>query len=293
MFKDTIKSFFKNIKYIIIPMAFIYLGALFFIISGFKGAYNSISYFVKNTTAIVQENGENINIDLSQLQDTIKNENLANIEEVLKDTFNNIIKQIKSSSEAVSSAVTKVAEDAVGKFVVPLVLGFVFLIIMFIVGSCICGVQIRKANGLKGGLKVFVLNTLINSVFIAALVSVVAFFVQKFVWVAGVGAALLILMQALFALYRAHIVQKGGRGMFKSITFKDALKYFGMILLMYVVAVCLIGVMFALFKDAVLSVLIALPLLVYVNKFLDIYAELYVVKKSELPQNPTIVSEKK
>lgn len=292
MFKNTLKIFFKNLKYVVIAMAFIYLGGIFFIISTFKGAFLSISHFATNTLSILEQNGANLNFDFSELQNSIQGRNVTNIQETLANTFNSIIQKLSETSQKVADEVSVVANEAVNSFIAFFVIGIVFLIIMFVLGSVLCGVQIKKANNIKGGLKSFLLRTFLKTVVFALLIAAIAYFIQRINWAAGLCALALLIFQTLFSLYQAHIVQKGAKNVFKNITLKDVAKYIGMILLLYIIAALLILIIFVVLNDPILSILITLPIIVYIDKFIDIYAELYVVKKDDAKTEPKPIETK-
>ncbi len=282
--RDGFKAYFVNAKYVLVPVVVFAIAVTAFFALRFLGLYISENDFANQANAALEASGEatrvptptfaylwtktfeglTIDADLNQMVTT-----MGLSDGGLKDS---LVEQIKHS----------VAANNVCSF-----LGLSILLISLFLASAMCGKKIKKANNVTYGLKYTIISLILKVVVFSALLTGLTYLFNYLPWASAIVSIVLIpFFQSLFALWRAYMVQMGLKktlGMFRTITPADAFMFllltWGIYLIFGTVFVVLMSV---LPKNIFLILSFALPLFVYTSCFLDVYAEIYILKKGQL-----------
>ena len=163
--------------------------------------------------------------------------------------------------------------------------GILIVAVFFLASGFLIGFLIKRRNNVPYGWKLTLVSLLMKSVIFAGLLFGLSTLFGLIPIVGGILAAILIpLVQSLFSLYRAHMVQRGlskTLGMFRFVSPYDVLVFLGIHWTLYLSLVIMaVGVAIALSQWQALIILLLLPLVSYTNAFLDVYAEVMVLEKA-------------
>lgn len=279
MLKKSLKAFFSNMNAIIYVMAFVYFGATIFFSLVILGASNSFTQFAIDIKTLLQDQSITLKVEVNDLLKLLQQENsIDNFKAMLQDFVSSLSIQGQSAIEQA----TNIINNAVNTFTIYVAIGLIILIIGYFIGSFLCGREIKIKQHVKRGILVALVGKFLGSVIFGGLLVIATYLLNLFPWSAAISGVVIALLQAFFALWRAAILQNGRKGALKNVKFKDVLSYVTINIILYVIGFGLAYLLILLSGSVTLGIVIALPLLVYTNKFLDSYACIYVVKKEEI-----------
>ena len=278
MFKESIKSYFKNLKHVYSAMAFTYLGGLILVVIVLTTAYNSMANFVNELGKIISKYGENISVNLSDAINRFSETNIQDIEG-LQIALKEFIDSLGiSSSDAINEAVNAASIVAVS-VVTSLIVGTIIFGILVIVGSFVCGRQIRKDNDLKFKFRDLLLKGILKPFLFVILLAFSVNIVMEKQWTLAIALPVFILLEALAMLLFALWSQKGAS---KIIKFKDFLNFVLLTIIAYVIFAGVFVLVWLISKSPIVALIFVLPMLIFSSKFLDAYSEIHVRNKMTL-----------
>lgn len=284
--RDGFKAYFVNAKFILVPVVVFAIAVTAFFALRFLGLYISENDFARQANAALEASGETtrvapptfqylwvktfegltLNADLTQMVST-----MGLSDGGLKDS---LMEQIQSS----------VAANNICNIV-----GFGILLISLFLASAMCGKKIKQANNVTYGLKYTIISLVLKLVVFSGLLTGLTYLFNYLPWASALVSIVLIpFFQSLFALWRAYMVQMGLKktlGMFRTITPADAFMFLLLTWGIYLIFGTVFAVLMSVLpKNVFLILSFALPLFVYTSCFLEVYAEIYILKKGQLQQ---------
>ena len=280
--KKGYKAYFVNMRFILYPAIILTVGIAVFFLLRFIGIYVSEADFVNKTNATLEAQGEASRLAMPTLGYILeKTFQGLTINADLSDMVTNMGLSDKALTDALKTEIqTSVSTHDVLAFV-----GFIALLVSYFLSAIVCGKKMKKANNVPYGLKYTIIGWILKTIVFGGLLTGLGYLFDLFPWASAISSLILIpLIQTLFSLWRAYMVQLGLKktlGMFRLLTVYDA----GIFLVLTFGAFFLFGVFFAtllsLFPDnAFLTISLSLPLFVYTSCFLDVYAQMYILEKA-------------
>lgn len=279
----SIIAYFKSFRIVTIPMAFIYFGLLVLILVGLQGLFNSISHFVKGAVEAIAEAGSETSINVGEFFNKIVNNGMSNFFSNLSNSYNEFIASIQGATEALVDKLTATASSAVAIFLQALIIGFVVVLLSFIVSSILTGIAIRKDNQVKNGPVKFILRSLFKTLIFGAFIALGFLLGSLAFWTVPLVILAYLTFSSYYLLIQAYFMNHGKHGAFKSVTFKVYAKFLLLSTVLYLMAIALGAIVFLVIKNGIIAFILVLPFIVYTNKFLDAYAEIYIVNQFRKP----------
>ncbi|MCR5505965.1 MAG: hypothetical protein K6F07_03125 [Bacilli bacterium] len=285
MFKESMKAFFKNLRLIVIPMAFIYLGAIIWGVLALEGVFKGINNFSTTLKSVADTSGGSISINISNFINGLSEETGFDPES-MKIYFDNFIKNLKLTSEGAINQLQNSASAAITDIILSLVLGFVIFVLLFIIGAFVTGLAVRRDAGIKAHLGKFILRGIFRGlVFIAAAVGIYYLLNNNIApWLSAVIVLLFIALDCFLTFSFSYWLHRGKSG-FKYrevIRFRDVVVYFLTILLLFIGAIAIGVGIFFLIGDPIIAIIIVIPFIVITLQFFGNYIETFVMRKITL-----------
>ncbi len=280
----SIVAYFKSFRIVTIPMAFIYLGLLILILVCMQGLFNSITYFAKGAVGAITEAGGEATLNISEFFNKIISNGFENFLGNLRNAFNEFISSIQGATEALVSKLTDIATSAVGIFLTALLIGFIVVLISFIASSILTGIAIRKENNVKNGPVRFILRSLLKAVVFGSFIALGFFLGSVALWSIPLVIIAYLLFSSYYLLIQAYMMNHNIKEAFKQVKFKYYAKFLLINFVLYLMAIALGALVFLIIRNIIIAFIIVLPFIVYTNKFLSAYAEIYIVNQFPKPQ---------
>lgn len=280
----SIIAYFTSFRVVTIPMAFIYLGLLVLIFVCMQGLFNSITYFAKGAVQAIAEAGSEASINVKDFFDKIISNGFANFLDNLSKSYNEFIASIQGASEALIDKLTATATSAVAIFLQALLIGGIVVLVSFIISSVLTGIAIRKENQVKNSPTRFILRSLIKTVVFALFIVLGIFLGTLALWTIPIVIVVYLLFSSYYLLIQAYMMNHDKKGAFKQVKFKYYAKFLLISSVLYLMAVALGALIFLVIRNLIIALIVVLPFIVYTNKFLDAYAEIYIVNQFQQPQ---------
>ena len=277
------KAYFVNAKYILVPVVVLLIAVAIFFALRFLGLYISENDFVRQANASLEASGETTRVDPPTFGYlwTKTFEGLT-----LNADLSSMVSGLGLSDESLKESLKEQIQTSIEANNVCNIVGFVVLFVAYFLSSILCGKKIKIANKVPFGLKYTIISWILKIVVFGGLLTGLVYLFNYLPWASALVSLVLIpFFQSLFALWRAYMVQMGLKktlGMFKMIPPADAFMFlllsWGIYFIFGVVVVVLVSVFPS---NALLTLSLALPIFVYTSCFLEVYAEIYILRKGK------------
>ena len=280
----SIIAYFTSFRIVTIPMSFIYLGLLVLIFVGMQGLFNSITYFAKGAIQAIAEAGGDVSINVKEFFSKIISNGLDNFLNNLSKSYNEFIASIQGASEALLDKLTATATSAVGVFLRALLIGGIVVLVCFIVSSVLTGIAIRKENQVKNSPSRFILRSLLKTVVFASFIVLGIFLGYLALWTIPIVIVIYLFFSSYYLLIQAYMMNFNKKEAFKQVKFKYYAKFLLINTVLYLMAITLGALVFLVIRNLIIALIVVLPFIVYTNKFLDAYAEIFIINQFQQPQ---------
>ena len=280
MFKETMKSFFKSLRYIVVPMAFIYFGTLSLFLLFIEGIVRAVTLFGSTLANVVKSSSGEVTVHVNDFINHFKTE--QNITSgVARSYFDEFIASLKGLSAENLNTLKDSGAQATRVFMTYLIIGAVLFVVGFILSIVITGICIRKDSGMKSNAGKFMIRLLFKIIMLGLLILAIWLIGKVNTWLSIPLTIVYVLLDTFLSFVFAYWLHKGKtkRGLFKTVKFGDILIYFLTAILMYALALGIVLLFVLLIRDVMMAIVIIIPFLVLVSEFFDNHAETYVARK--------------
>ena len=280
MFKETMKSFFKSLRFIVVPMAFIYFGALSLILLFVEGLVKAVSIFGSTLSTVVKNTSGEVSVKINDIINYFKTTNSYDAN-TIRSYFDDFIANLKGVSAENLELLKVSGGEAAKSFLIYLIIGVVIFVVSFLISIILTGTCIRKDSGIKVSPWKAILRFLFKTVMLALLVFGLWGISRLNNWLAIPLIVVYVLFDTFISFLFAYWIHKGKtkRGFFKTIKIGDVLIYFLTAILMYVLALAILFLFVFAIRDIIMAIVVIIPFLVLVSEFFDNHAETYVARK--------------
>ena len=292
MIKNALKTFFKNLIYIFVPMGIVYLffilivfGAVSSVFSAAGGSLNSFFTLVSDTVtgseALVQDyfayafglidwNGNFFDI----LREVINTDWIYN-------TVVGFLNTLDVSVTGFEGQASAIVNEFVGSVTVTLTVSVSALALSVFFANFVTRMVIRRKNA-RRNLKKKIIALILQSTLVVAIVGLAAYLFARWQLSAVFMAVLYVIVISFVSLLCSWLIHGGGKVKFrKAVNFRNICTYFLSNVLLVVICVAALALL-AVLTNALLMLLVAVPLVVYAANIIDVNADSYVV--SMLPE---------
>ena len=175
MLKKTFSSYFKHMPAMIYAMAFIFMGATLFFAFLIVGLGNVLTTFNDGVESILHTGGISFRVNIADLRAILGNVNNV---EVLKDALNSFVDGLGIENEATKGEMLSLANVAIRSFAVYVIIGLLFVVAGYFLGSYLCGREIKIHNNVKRGILRSIAGWLIETLVFAGLISLATYLLQ-------------------------------------------------------------------------------------------------------------------
>ena len=280
--KAGLKFYGVNSFLLFIPLIFALVGLMLFMFLAAHGYHISATSFVTQANAYLAEAGYEQRLVIPDFGTCI----LRTLEGLRLATFG--AESIASLGIKDNDVVAKLTEiDAATKKDGGAygTVGILLLILLFFAGGFVTAFFIKKHTHVPYGWKYTLVGIILKFIVFAAVIAGLSALIGLIPIAGGIISSIVIpITQALFALYRGYLVQRGLKRtlkMFRFVTFKDVLIYVSLTFIIdigIVIAATIIGI--PLYNYIVVPLAFTMPMLSYTNAYLDVYAEKYILEKT-------------
>ncbi len=281
--KTGYRFFGVNAGFILIPFAFALLGIGIHILLVALTYHQASEGFVADVNALLVGHGYAASLEPISEGDCVL---LSLASPPLPLWTSAVATELGITDKALIEQMTLLENGYYQYAVLMYLLGLIIIVVFYFVSGFVTGYFIKKKRGIPYGWKYTLVNLLFKCVIFAAIVFGLNRLFALVPVISSILALVLIpLVESLFALYRAHLVQRGLRKtkrMFRFVTFKDVLIYLALNWTLYLHLTALVIFLFAAMPDfIILNVVIIMPLFSYLNTYLDVYAEASILAKAK------------
>lgn len=280
----SIGAFFKSFQIVTIPMAFIYLGILILMLLTFQGLFRSISNFAVGSVKAIAEMGGDVSINVKDFFNNVISNSNGDFFNGLSKSFNGFIANIQGATADLVDKLQKIAAESMRLFLTDFVVGFVVVVLLSIVGSVLTGIAIRKANGVKNNPGRFFLRTLLKTLVFASFLALGIWLGSLAAWTIPLVILVYLSFSSYYLLIQGYLMNIERKNAFKQIKFKFYMKFLGINAILYLMSFALGALIFLVVKNGIIAMFLVLPFIVYTNKFLDAYAEIFIINQFQKPQ---------
>ena len=287
--RDGFKAYFVNSRFILVPAIIFAIAIVLFFGLRFLGLYLSETDFASQANAVLEASGEETRVALPTFQYlwTKTFEGLT-----LDADLTQMVTTMGLSDNALKESLKEQIKESIAANNVCNIIGFGILLLSFFLSSALCGKRIKKANNVTYGLKYTIISWILKIVVFGGLITGLVYLFNYLPWASAVVSIIVLpFFQSLFALWRGYMVQMGLKktlGMFRTITPADAFMFLLLTWGIYLIFGSFVVVLVSVFpNNALLTLSLALPLFVYTACFLEVYAEIYILKKGQLQKAPS------
>lgn len=287
MIKNALKTFFKSLIYIFVPMGIIYL---FFILIVFALMSSVMSSAGDAVSAFVTLVGDTVTSSETVVQDYFVyafglidwNGNFFDVlSEVLGTDwlYSTVVGFLQTMGESVTGFATQTAAIVTNfaeRVIASIVASVSVLALAIFFANFITRMVIRRVNARRNFKKKLV-AWLLQSTLVVAVLALTVYLCSLWSMSAIFMAIFYVLALSFTSLLSAWIIHGGRRVRFrKVVNVRNLLTYF--VSEVIIVLICVAALMLInLLTNAVLTVLIAVPLVVYAANIIDVNADVYVV----------------
>ncbi len=275
--------FFKNMRYIYIPLLVIGIACTAALLLQAFGYYFTSNGFFGLSNSALSESGEASTMTKLSLGECF----LLSLKlEGIGSAFDQALAGAEINDVAIRDQLVSESKKAMESGSFYYLISLVLILVSYFVSGTLLGKKMKKANHVPYGLRYTIYSFFLKLiVFAAALYGLGRLFALFPAASAVLTAFVVPLIESLFALWRAYLVQHGLRktkGMFTTISLRDALPYLlvSWSLVFSMVAFAVIAI-FATNKLYLLALVLVLPGFVYASQYLEIYAQAYVIEKAK------------
>lgn len=296
MFKQTMKSFFKSLRFVVVPMAFIYLGVLSLLSLVFEGLIKGISHFSNVVGQICKEASGTVSLNVNSFVNYAQSQ--SNITpETLTNFLNTFINDIKGVGEAQIGQLQSAAAYSTAMFIGYLIVGLVIFAISFLLGTLFTGFVIRRDSGIKISFWKWLVRALFKALLFASFLAVAYFAGKLTQWLYIAILFVYSLLDLFLSFLFAYFLHKGRTDKkFKEvIKARDFFTFYFTSVLITLIAVVLSILIILIGSNIFIAIILFAPFLVLMFKFYENNAETYVVRKMDKMNNhnPTVENPKK
>ena len=280
MFKHTMKSFFKSMRFIVIPMAFIYFGVLALAILLIEGIIKAIAIFGAALNSVIKTTGQAISLNINKFMDYISNTKSFDVNNT-KGFFDGLIANLKLDDQGSIQKLSDAGVNAGKTLLVYVLIGAIILIVGLLLSFIITGIVIRKDSGMKSNFGKYLLRLLFRVILLAGLIFATWGINKLSKWWAiplTIGYFIIDVFLSFFTSFILH-KKKGNKGFFKTLRFRDILVYILTNLLLVIITLGIVALLMLLIQDLILAVVVMIPILVLICEFFSNQVEIFVMKR--------------
>lgn len=287
MIKNALKTFFKNLIYIFVPMGIIYL---FFILIVFglvsstvSAAGSSLNAFFTLVSQTV-DGAEGLVKDYFEYAFGLINWN-GNFFDVLKEVLNTdwvyntvvgFMQTLNVSVAGFEAEAANIVTDFVQTVAASLVVSVIALMLSVFFANFITRMVIRRMNA-RRGLKKKILALILQSTVVVAILGLTAYLFTFWQFSAAIMAVVYVIVISFTSLLCAWLIHGGGKVKFrKAVNFRNICTYFLSAVFILLICVAALALLLVL-TNASLVILIGVPLIVYASNIIGVNADAYVV----------------
>ena len=287
------KSFFKSLRFVVVPMAFIYLGILSFVALIFEGLVRGISHFSNVIAQICKEASGTVSLNVNSFVDYAQSQ--SNISpETFTNFLNTFINDIKGVGEAQLGQLKSAAAYSTTMFIGYFIVGLAVFAVSFLLGTVFTGFVIRRDSGIKISFWKWLVRALFKALLFVAFLGVayVAGKLTQWLYIAILFAYSL--LDLFLSFLFAYFLHKGrtNKKFREVIKVRDFFTFYFTSVLITLIAVALSILIILIGSNIFIAIILFAPFLVVMFKFYENNAETYVVRKMDKINNPNPAPEK-
>lgn len=288
MIKQSLKNYFKCLKYVFTPLGIIALGLVCGLSIAIPNIIGAVSDMCKN---IVNISGKSINfkalfdnivaaINALDWSDPATALGTMFGKQWFYDTIMSNLNPIVADVESYMAQIGAAVNECVNQIIANCIVVVIFVIIAFIASYFLTKWIIRKDIA-KRTIKKFIISTVIGSVLSATAVSVILWL--GIIWHNSIYVTVIVgfVLALLFSLFNAYITHGYKMVPLKSVVnIKNAAKLLLSDLIIFIIGIA-ISLIIALITNIIVGVFVAIGLLIVTLSVLEMTAEAYVKEIAE------------
>ena len=287
MIKNALKTFFKNLIYIFVPMGIIYL---FFILIAF-GAVSSV----------FSAAGASINSFVTLISDTVTGSEAlvqdyfayafglvdwnGNFFDILKEVINTdwiyntvigFLNTLDMSVTGFENQASSIVGELASSVAVTVTVSVSALALSVFFANFVTRMVIRRKNA-RRSLKKKIVAMILQSTLVVVILGLTAYLFSLWQFSAVFMAVLYVIVISFTSLLCSWLLHGGGKVKFrKAVNFRNICTYFLSSVIIVVICFAALALL-AVLTNALLMILVALPLVVYAANIIDVNADSYIV----------------